>query len=40
MLEAAVSRAFSNFLNKKRAIKELDYIVVNKCHVLIELTEK
>ena len=35
-----MSRAFSNFLDKKRAIKELDHIVVDECHVLIESTEK
>jgi len=38
--EAAVSTAFSRFINKKRAIKQLDQIVINKYYIILNLDNK
>ena len=39
-LEAAVLTAFSRFINEKRVIKQLDWIVIDKCHVILDLDNK
>ncbi len=38
--EAAVSTAFGRFINKKRAIKQLDRIVLDECHVVLDSDNK
>jgi len=38
--EAAVSTAFGRFINEKRAIKQLDRIMIDECHVVLDLDNK
>jgi superfamily II DNA helicase RecQ len=38
-LELAISKAFSRFLNKKMLIKQLDRIIIDECHIVLELTK-
>lgn len=37
--EAAVSKAFSRFINEKRTMRQLDRIVIDECHTLLESTD-
>jgi superfamily II DNA helicase RecQ len=34
--EAAVSKAFRQYINQQRAIGQLDRIVVDKCHIVLD----
>lgn len=34
--ERAVTPAFAKFLNAKRSLQELDRIVINECHIMLE----
>jgi superfamily II DNA helicase RecQ len=38
--EAAVSTTFGRFIGEKRAIKQLDRIVLDECHVVLDLDNK
>ena len=38
--KGAVLSLFARFINEKRIIRELDYIVVDECYVLLESLEK
>lgn len=38
--ESAVTKAFGRFLDEKRMLCQLDRIVLDECHVLLESTEK
>jgi len=40
ILKAAVLTAFSRFINKKRAIKQLDWIVINKYYIMLDSDNK
>ncbi|KAF2805012.1 P-loop containing nucleoside triphosphate hydrolase protein [Mytilinidion resinicola] len=35
--ESAVRKAFGNFINRQQSIGRLDRIVINKCHVILDL---
>ncbi|KAF2805010.1 uncharacterized protein BDZ99DRAFT_397115, partial [Mytilinidion resinicola] len=35
--ESAVREVFSNFINRQRLIERLDRIIINKCHVILDL---
>jgi hypothetical protein len=37
--EGAVSPSFSQFLDKKRIMRELDRIIIDECYILIESLE-
>jgi len=39
-LEAAVLTIFGRFIDKKKAIKQLDQIVINKCHIMLDSDNK
>ncbi|KAI4221646.1 MAG: hypothetical protein L6R40_008618 [Gallowayella cf. fulva] len=38
--ESAVTKAFGRFIDEKRMLRQLDRIVIDECHVLMESTEK
>lgn len=38
--EGAVTKAFGQFLDEKRMLHQLDRIVIDECHVLLESTER
>ena len=37
--ESAVSEGFGNFINQQRAMGRLDRIVIDECHVVLDLTK-
>ncbi|KAK3613495.1 hypothetical protein LTR56_027852, partial [Elasticomyces elasticus] len=38
--ESAVTKAFSRFINQKKMMRQLDRIVIDECHVVLDSTEK
>jgi superfamily II DNA helicase RecQ len=38
--EAAVSKAFRQYINRQRAIGRLDRIVIDECHVILDLLNR
>jgi hypothetical protein len=38
-LEGAATKSFSYFLDKKRTLQQLDYIIINKCYTMFKSTE-
>ena len=38
--ESAVTKAFSRFINQKKMMRQLDRIVIDECHVVLESTDK
>lgn len=39
-IESAVTKAFSRFINQKKMMRQLDRIVIDECHVVLESTDK
>ena len=39
-LESVVTKAFSRFINQKKIIRQLDRIMINKYHVVLESIDK
>jgi hypothetical protein len=37
--KAAVGEAFRHFINRQRSIGQLDWIVVDECYVVLDLTK-
>ena len=35
-LESAVTKAFARFINEKRTMRQLDRIVIDECHVVLD----
>ena len=40
ILESAVTKAFARFINEKRTIRQLDRIVINEYHVVLDSTKE
>jgi hypothetical protein len=38
--EGAATRSFSRFLDEKRMLKQLDRIVINECHTMLESNDQ
>jgi superfamily II DNA helicase RecQ len=38
--ESAVTKAFSRFINQKKMMRQLDRIVIDEYHVVLESTDK
>jgi superfamily II DNA helicase RecQ len=38
--ESAATKAFSRFINQKKMMRQLDRIVIDKCHMVLESTDK
>ena len=38
--EAAVTMAFARFIDVKRASRQLERIVIDECHIVLESTEE